>query len=345
MIKLIPFNLPLEIVGHGRAVPPRQVSNLELLRNTPLFSGKADAYLEKVEERMIQGFGFKKRHMIRLPYEPLNRTLMTTEDLGFQSAQQALQNIKIQPEILIHGTTTTSRYTGSQATAIAGRLGMTIPAYETKAGCSTGLASLHMAYSFLSSGYDSALCVFAETLSKVIDTANPEAWFGLADGGATLFLKKSTPDRSHFQMLKSVYFTDGEHINLYSTQGQLPPLQEEMQNGGYVLKGDAEALRIQALRRYSDLLKNLLTEDEKKNIRWIMGHQVNRQLIRDVIEMNQLVGEPFWINHEYGNIGGTTIPFSLSLALEKQTFKKGDLILLMSVGGGVSAAAQLWRWN
>ena len=345
MYKVIHYDLPLQILGYGRAVPSLRVSNIDLLRRTPIFKGKSDSFLEKIEERMVQGFGFKFRHMIRWPDEPLQSGMQTSEDLGLLAAKAALQGVSASPEILIHGTTTSSRYTGSQATAIAGQLGLNVPAYETKAGCSTGLAGLHMAFAFLQAGYNSAQCVFSETLSKVIDTQNPESWFGLADGGASFVLQKATAASAHVRILKSIYFTDGAHINLYSTQGILPPLAEEVQKGGYSLRGDPEALRLQALRRYGDLIQSLLSQEERQKIRWVLCHQVNRQIIFDVMSAQQLSGEPVWINHLYGNIGGTTIPFSLTEALEQKLFKKDDLILLMSVGGGISAAAQLWQWQ
>lgn len=345
MYKLIPFHLPLQILGHGRSYPQQVVSNIDLLKTTPSFAGKPDSFLKKIEERMIQNFGFKYRRMLKLPQAALHPLLPSSETYGIESALKALSQTKERPEILVHGTTTTSRYTGSQATAISGKLGLIIPSYETKAGCSTGLAGLHLAYCLMEAGYDSTLCVFSETLSKVVDIQNQESWFGLGDGSASLFLKKTKQDDSNFTVLKSVFFTDGEHINLYSTQGQLPPNSQDFESGGYVLKGDAEALRLQALRRYKDLITTLLSPDEKSSIKWIFCHQVSRQLIRDVMEQNTLNGSPYWINHDYGNIGGTTIPFSLSLALEENIFKSGDLILLMSVGGGISAAAQLWRWN
>jgi 3-oxoacyl-[acyl-carrier-protein] synthase III len=344
-VKPIHYQLPLKLRGYGHAEPERSVTNIELLARTPQFKGRPDSFLEKVEERMVQGFGFKKRRMLALPGDDISSIKESSETLGVESGRKALLNLTERPEILIHGTTTTSRYTGSQATAIAGKLGLTIPAYETKAGCSTGLAGLHMAYSFLSSGYESALCVFSETLSKVIDLPNQEAWFGLADGAASLFISKTATGESDFTVLKSLFFTDGEHIDLYSTQGMLPPTAPTLAAGGYVLRGDPEKLRQQALRRYQDLISTLLTDEERRSIRHIMCHQVNRQLVTDVIELTGISGEPFWINHEYGNIGGTTIPFSICLAMEQKKFESGDLILLMSVGGGVSAAAQLWRWT
>src|SRR6185503_3112834 len=82
----------------------------------------------------------------------------TSELLALEAARRALGGHSgAELQAFIHGTTTTSRYTGSQAAAILGRLDSHASAWELKAGCSTSLASLHLAVALLGSGYDNVL--------------------------------------------------------------------------------------------------------------------------------------------------------------------------------------------
>ena len=48
-------------------------------------------------------------------------------------------------------------------------------------------------------------------------------------------------------------------------------------------------------------------------------------------------------NNEIGNIGGASVLYTLSDAIQKNTFQAGDQILMMSVGGGLSYSMHLWE--
>lgn len=56
-----------------------------------------------------------------------------------------------------------------------------------------------------------------------------------------------------------------------------------------------------------------------------------------------LTAELVWSADRVGNLGGTSVLFSLAEAWERRTFEPGDEILMMSVGGGLSYAMQHWR--
>jgi 3-oxoacyl-[acyl-carrier-protein] synthase-3 len=73
-------------------------------------------------------------------------------------------------------------------------------------------------------------------------------------------------------------------------------------------------------------------------------HQVNRGLVKEVFTKTGLGSVPVvWDSLENGNIGGASILFSLAKAFAEKKFKKGDRILVVSVGGGLSYGAQVWK--
>jgi 3-oxoacyl-[acyl-carrier-protein] synthase-3 len=47
---------------------------------------------------------------------------------------------------------------------------------------------------------------------------------------------------------------------------------------------------------------------------------------------------------EYGNTTAGTIPLAMQTALDQGKLKKGDLVLLASVGAGFTTGATLLRW-
>ncbi|MGK5090115.1 3-oxoacyl-[acyl-carrier-protein] synthase III C-terminal domain-containing protein [Bdellovibrionota bacterium FG-2] len=361
-MKVLTPSLKLNIKGFGRAWPEgAAITNLALLEQHPDTAAQPKPFLEELAKRVARIYGFSERYLTHFPGTPFSAVEETSESLCLKAVKKALgvgavigSVLAGTPEAFVLGTTTTRRYTGSQATSVLGNFDLQIPAYEIKAGCSTSLASLHFAQALFAQGYESVLVSCAETLSKVINPAVRETWFGLADGGAAIWLGKASEgcqegggaSRAQFEILKSVYSTHGKYVDMYTTQGDLPPRAETLEAGGYYLSGDSSELREIAKKHYLAMIEALLPEErDRKAITQIIPHQVNRELIDQVVRETGLGGKLNWSAGEFGNLGGASVLFTLSQALEENRFKAGDLILLMSVGGGLSFAAQLWRWG
>jgi 3-oxoacyl-[acyl-carrier-protein] synthase-3 len=336
--------LGIQVLGHGRALPgDTPVSNADLLALDPEQQGRPPEVLEKLGQKVAARLGFHQRYLARLPGASARDDEETSESLALKAARQALGGHGgTEVEALIHGTTTTSRYTGSQAAAILGRLESHASAWEVKAGCSTSLASLHLAVALLGSGYSNVLVSCAETLSKVMNPAMKETWFILADGGAAVWLKRE-PVAPDFEVRRCLYATDGTLVDLYTTPGRLPPDRATLEAGGYCMAGDGTRLREEALRRYLEMLGAMFPGGRGlKDVRWVVAHQINRKLVEQVCEVGGLEARLVWSAERVGNVGGASVLFSLSEALEQGLFAPGDGVLLMSVGGGLSFAMQHW---
>lgn len=345
-MKVLKPNLIVKVEGVGRAWPDgAPLSNAELLKHHPETSDKPEALLQELGKRVARAYGFEQRYMTRKPW---NKADHANEESSESLAGKAVGNLlaknpKFKPEAFLLGSTTTRRYTGSQATSVLAKFGMEIPAYELKAGCSTSLATLHLSQALLGQGYESVLVSCAETLSKVVHPGVRDTWFGLADGGAAIGLRK-VKTKGDYKIVKSVYSTDGKLVDLYTTPGDLPPTAETLAENGFSLTGDASQLKDHAKKRYLEMIHAVLpTKKDRAAVKWIISHQVNRMLSEEVIKETGLAGELIWDADKFGNLGGTSVLFSLAHALEQKRFKKNDLIFFMSVGGGLSFAAQLWK--
>jgi 3-oxoacyl-[acyl-carrier-protein] synthase-3 len=347
-MEIVQPNLRFEISAVSRVLPESAtITNLEILKNFPRTADKSHAFLEKFAEKIGEEFGFHQRYWCHKPWEPLDASReLTAESLAIRCVKKLLATYK--PETIqayLLGSTTNKRFTGSQAAAVLGELGISAPAYDLKTGCSTSLSTLHMAYALMALGYKNVLLSCAETLSKVIDPENEKTWIGLADGAASLFLEKK--NTGSFTVEKTFFSTDGQFVDAYTTKGVFPPTQQQLETVGYHLMGDEHLLRELAYSRYTKMLKHLLpTENDKKEITWIIPHQVSRKLIDQLLDENQLGNKTIiWDADSIGNIGGSSIVYTLARAVEEQIFDRPGKILLMSVGGGLSYAAQILRYH
>lgn len=343
-MKMIFPNLMIRIRGGANALPEgRDWSNEDLLKLAPEAAEWSPKHLEIAARRIRDDFGFQKRRYANGGPGGLGVGGVTSEELGYEVAQACLEQHAGAPDLLLHGTTTSARYSGSQATAILGRLGLALPAYEMKAGCSTSLALLHLAARLLRAPGESAMLVAAETLSKIIDPREPSHWMGLADGAAATWLEVAHESDADFVIEKSFYSTDGKHVDLFTTPGQLPPSPRALAEGRYFMTGDSDAMKAVAREHYLGLFETFFSPEEKKTLNWIVPHLANRSLIEETKQTAGLAGEILWCGDTCANIGGASVLYGLNHFTRARAFAKNDRILFCSVGGGLSFAAQLWR--
>ena len=341
-------NISFDIVSAARSLPDSSpISNLEILKNFPRTADKPLSFLEKFAEKISEEFGYYTRYWCHKPWESLdNSRELTAESLALQVVRQLFINHE-SPKInaFLLGSTTNKRFTGSQAAAVLGHLGIDAPAYDLKTGCSTSLSTLHLAYALMALGYSNILVSCAETLSKVIDPDNEKTWIGLADGAAALLLKKN--ETGAFTIEKTLFSTDGKYVDAFTTQGVFPPTKEQLNTIGYHLVGDETLMRKLAYTKYKLMLAHLLpTEEDRKAIKWIIPHQVNRKLIAQVLEEHKMINKLIlWDADTIGNIGGASILYSLARAIEEKLFDCPGKILMMSVGGGLSYAGQVLQFH
>jgi 3-oxoacyl-[acyl-carrier-protein] synthase-3 len=112
------------------------------------------------------------------------------------------------------------------------------------------------------------------------------------------------------------------------------------QDGGAVFKF-AVTMTEQISRRLLD--RNRLTTDD---IDLFVSHQANRRIIEAASERLGLDQSRYVINLErYGNTTAGTIPLALADARGDGRLKKGDLVLLASVGAGFTVGSVLVRWG
>jgi len=102
-----------------------------------------------------------------------------------------------------------------------------------------------------------------------------------------------------------------------------------------------------AYAKYKKMRTHLLPDQQQKNdITWVIPHQVNRKLTEQILKEHQLSGKTvLWDADTIGNIGGASIVYTLARAVKEQVFDRPGTILLMSVGGGLSYAAQVIRYH
>jgi 3-oxoacyl-[acyl-carrier-protein] synthase-3 len=347
-VRILEPNLPLKMISTNTHVGGKRYSNLDIINLNPACQKLTEKAKESLSNRIIKEYGIEYRYMNRAPGITVDtlKDEVLGEDLASKSVIDCFnESDESHVDFFVHGTTTPSRFTGIESTHILSQINQFCPYVEMKAGCSTSLASMYTGIMGLLAGHENVMINCSETMSKVLNPDVPETWFGGGDGSATLWLKKEMEENSDFKVKAMVYGSDGRHVNTYTTHGSLPPNKEDIDNGDYTLKGDGVALFANSLEYYVKMLTELDKKIDLTTIDYIIPHQVNLKLIVTLMKKYPKIENAKLIMdaREIGNIGGSSILYSLAKASKENTFEKGSKVLMMSVGGGLSYCAQIWE--
>jgi len=86
-------------------------------------------------------------------------------------------------------------------------------------------------------------------------------------------------------------------------------------------------------------------EIDISRIKCIIPHQANRRIIDAVVE--RLGGKPeqLFVNlHKYGNTSAASVVIALDEAVASGRIQRGDLVLLVAFGGGLTWGAAVIEW-
>jgi 3-oxoacyl-[acyl-carrier-protein] synthase-3 len=129
---------------------------------------------------------------------------------------------------------------------------------------------------------------------------------------------------------------------------RLPASHETVEQRQHYVKQDGQAVFKFAVRKSEEICRRVLDRHgiDPSQLDLFVSHQANRRIITAVAERLGLPDEKVIINLDmYGNTTGATIPLALADAVRQKRVKKGDLVLLASVGAGFTVGAVLLRWS
>ena len=320
--------MTVRILGTGSALPQTTVTNDDLSK-----------IMDTSDEWIRTRTGIGTRHLAKEE---------TTASLSVEAACRALENSGVSAQeldFIIVGTVTGDNITPSCACTVQAALGADrAAAFDINAACSGFLFALNMAQAYIQAGvYSNALVIGAEILSKMMDWKDRSTCVLFGDGSAAMVLKKgegrlagvlSTDPDSHVIRMPNI-----EGINSPYNQIGQEKLAMHM-DGGEVYKFAVNAMG----KKIEEVcaMANLAPAD----IDWYLPHQANARIIEASRKKFHIEREKVLLNiSEYGNMSATSILVLLDECAKKGTFKKGDKLLFVAFGGGLTSGAVIIKWK
>src|SRR6266404_3758135 len=301
--------------------------------------------VETSDEWITSRTGVRERHIVDKG--------TATSDLAVAAAQKALAERGLTPndvEAIVVGTVTPDMLFPSTACVVQHKLGAKGAwGFDLSAACSAFVYALQTGAQFIATGaHKKVLVIGADVMSSILDYTDRATCILFGDGAGAVLLEPSEDDSGIIDFQHEV---DGSGAcSLYMPGGGSlhPATHETVDKKMHFVHQDGQAVFKFAVKKMAEVCGTLLERNGVKpsDIDCFIPHQANQRIIRATAERLGLKPEGVIINIDrYGNTTAGTIPLAMQTALEEGKLKKGDLVLLASVGAGFTVGATLLRWT
>jgi len=318
------------VQGCGSYLPKRIVTNDELAKK-----------MDTSDEWIRQRTGIRQRH-IAADGE-------FTSHLALQAAERALAKAGMQAsqlDLIVLATATPDETFPATATRVQQGLGMTKgAAFDVQAVCAGFVYAVAVADSMIKSGMAStALVIGAETFSRILDWNDRGTCVLFGDGAGAIVMRaeQGKGDSTDRGVLANALHSDGrQHDILYVDGGP-----SSTRTTG-LLRMEGKEVFKHAVVNMSAVVGEVLKAANlvPDNIDWLVPHQANKRIIDGTGRKLGLPPERVVVTvDQHANTSAASIPLALDTAVGDGRIKRGDLLLLEGIGGGLAWGASLVRW-
>ena len=321
------------IAGVGAYVPTKVLTNSEL-----------EEMVDTTDEWITTRTGIKERRIAAKDE--------FTSDLAANAALRAMKAAGVtgeQIDLLIIATITPDMVFPSTACLVQQKIGAhRAAAFDLEAACSGFIYGLEIAQQFIMSRtYDTVLVIGAEKLSSIVDWQDRNTCVLFGDGAGAAILQNRTTSHG---LLTAVMGADGGKADLLHMPGggsRCPATADSVSARLHYLRMEGKETFKHAVQAMINAAEEALRRCEVNitQIKCIIPHQANRRIIDAVGERLGATPGQLFVNLErYGNTSAASVAIALDEAVNSGRIQRGDLILLVVFGAGLTWGAAVIEW-
>jgi 3-oxoacyl-[acyl-carrier-protein] synthase III len=272
--------------------------------------------------------------------------------LATRAAERALESAGLQGtdlDQIIVGTVTGDRTFPSTACIVQDRLGATrAHAFDISAACAGFLYGLSVGRSAIESGAaETVLVVGVETLSRIVDWTDRNTCVLFGDAAGAVVLRSTGASGG---ILATRLHSDGSLVHLLEMPAGgslMPPSKETVERRLHTIHMSGNDVFKHAVRAMESVALEALEVAGRKpeDLTLLVPHQANYRIIDATARRLGLPMEKVFVNLDrYGNTSAASIPLALDEARRGGRIKKGDLVEMVTFGGGFTWAAAVVEW-
>lgn len=321
------------ITGTGCYLPERIMANQDLEK----IVDTSDAWI-------VERTGIRTRH-IAAPEQ-------ATSDLAYEASVRALADAGTKPEeldMIIVATETPDYKYPSTACLLQARLGAKNAAcFDLSAGCSGFVYALGIGSQSIVSGlYKKILLVGAETLSRITDWTDRNTCVLFGDGAGAAVLERVEEGYGVLSLDLGADGTGGDSLIQPAGGSRNPATHATVDAHGHTIHMHGREVFKFATRRMPAACNKVLQKAGMTidDVALLVPHQANMRIIDHAIARLKIDRDKVWINvDKHGNMSAACIPISLTEAQEAGRLHKGDNVLMVAFGAGLTWAGALVKW-
>lgn len=317
------------VTGVGSFLPEQVITNAELSKT-----------VDTSDEWIVERTGIRQRHKAR-DDQP-------TSDLAVEAAKRALEDAGksvSDVDLIIVATTTPDKTFPATAALVQQKLGAPVGiAFDVQAVCSGFVYALSVADGFVARGMAKcALVIGAEEMTRLMDWNDRTTCVLFGDGAGAFVLepREGAGTKDDQGILGFALRCDGSKTDLLYV------------DGGPATTGTVGHLRMignQVFRHAVVNISEAIVSAAKAaditipEIDWFVPHQANQRIIRGVgerlgLDENRVVSTV----DQHANTSAASIPLAMDVAIKDGRIKRGDLVVLEAMGGGLTWGACAFR--
>jgi 3-oxoacyl-[acyl-carrier-protein] synthase-3 len=324
---------PCSITGVGSYVPEKILTNAEL-----------EKMVETTDEWITTRTGIRERRIAAANE--------FTSDLATKAAERAMAMAGVtadQIDLIIVATLTPDMQFPSTACLVQRKIGaQRAAAFDVEAACSGFIYAMEIGQQFiLSRTYETVLVIGAEKLSSIVNWKDRNTCVLFGDGAGAAILQHR--ENSH-GLLTAVMGADGNKADLLSMPGggsACPATLESVASGLHYLRMDGKETFKNAVQAMVSAAHEALRRCaiDITQIKCIIPHQANQRIVDAVGERLKAAPDQVFMNlQKYGNTSAASVAIALDEVVASGKIQRGDLVLLVVFGAGLTWGAAVIEW-
>lgn len=320
----------IQIISAGSALPKLAVTNDDLSK-----------FLDTSDEWISTRTGIKQRYIA---------TKETTTDLGAKAARIALENSGLSKddiELVVCATGTPDICAPTVAANIKKELGIeSAPAFDMNTNCSSFIYAITVAESLMKNcNYKNAIVIGVDVNSQIVDWQDRGTAVLFGDGAGAVVISNTENSGIISTHLDCIIDQDNS-LACNNKIDSTPFFDTDAKRNTKVTMSGKSVMRF-ATKAFTEAVSAVIDKANISvgDIKIIIPHQANLRILKAAAGKMNIGEDKIYVNiDKVANTQAATIPIALHEALEKKLINRGDIVLFVAFGAGLSSGAVLLKW-
>lgn len=324
---------PVKIAGVGAYVPPRVMTNADL-----------EKMVDTSDEWIFERTGIRERRIAGIG--------VATSDMAIEAAKSCLLHAGVtasELDLIIVASASPDSLFPATACIVQASLGAdNAAAFDMEIGCTGFIYALVTGSQYISSGaYEKVLVIGSETLSRFTNWSDRNTCCLFGDGAGAVLLMPGEEGEGIMGFVLGSNGSSASRLTLPAGGSRMPASQETLDRGLHYIHMDGKAVFKFAVKVMIKAVTEVLKKcgREIDDIGLLIPHQANVRIIESACDRFGIPMDRVMVNiGQYGNTSSASIPIALSEAIREGRVKKGQLVVLVAFGAGLSWGSAAFVW-